>query len=729
MVKNKRELNNDWTQNWNGSVAIKLTAVILWSVMIAAFTLTAPIMLTYEEEKIKEYLLQDHTLLSEIEKNIKENKSAAEIKTALINFKNINNNMKYISISSPFIKLDIGNKDSTNFQFPDSKIVIDSNNIANITIQYEKLKRAVIVDRIKLGAGILLAAIIFGLFIYQITQNIVNKPIARLVELTHTISRGNQDIRFDEIRDDEFGELARFSNQMLDNINSNQKKLERGNKELLKEIQNREEALAASQQKSTFLANMSHEIRTPLSSIIGYSERLRYKNIESQSEKNEMLDTILLSSSHLLKLINDILDFSKIEANKLEIDKENFSLISTIEHTVSLLHNKAMENSNELTIDYIFPIPEKINNDATRTKQILLNLCSNALRFTKNGTVTIKVSFDKSENKLIVAVKDTGIGMPQKVLKTLFQPYSQADVKTTSLFGGTGLGLDISKKLAKLMGGSIDVKSTEDLGSIFTFNIDAGYSEGQPLITQLPKLTETPSQQYDSFDNVKFNGKVLLVEDTIEIRKLISAYMHDFGIELTTAENGKEGVDLAMSQHFDLVFMDIQMPIMNGREAITYLRDKDYSSPVVALTADVLTQQVAEYKSLGFVKTLAKPIIINDLLKTLSQYLTTRDTATKNDLNEKEIEEKGSTNILKIRSAFIKQLHNQTRDIEQAIAADDTERTQFILHKIQGVGGSVGLPEVSLKAKQLIELFNEKDKDIPKNEFKNFKALVKNISS
>ncbi|MGB5397745.1 MAG: ATP-binding protein, partial [Gammaproteobacteria bacterium] len=613
---------SDWTQNWNGSIAVKLTAIILWSVIVAAFAITVPLMVSHEDQILKVYMWNNQQLIYAIESGINKQQTESEIANTLQHFID-HSDVQYVSVTSAALTISIGRHSASGHQFPTTHLASASNLPVTITIVHKNLRRSLIIDRVLLGSSILAGAIIFGLFIFMVTRKVIHNPMRRFVDLTHELSRGAKDLRFDEARADEFGELARFSNQMLDNLELQRKKLLDTNQELISEIRNREEALAASQQKSTFLANMSHEIRTPLSSIIGYTERLRYKNIKSEDEKYKMLDIVLHSGNHLLSLINDILDFSKIEANKLEMQAEKFSIITLINHTVSLLEDKAMEQSTQIKVEYKFPVPEHINNDATRTKQILLNLCSNALRFTNNGIITLCIAFDQDKNQLVIAVKDTGIGMSEVVLNRLFRPYTQGNQDTSKKYGGTGLGLAISRRLCELMGGDITAKSTEGLGSIFTFRIDAGFERGQKLIHKHDPTANETYQYVEPRENISLSGSVLLIEDTVEICQLIKAYLEDYGIDVTTAENGKTGVELALSGDFDAVLMDIHMPVMNGKEAVKSLRDNHYNKPVIALTADALTQQIEEYKALGFTQILTKPVVINDLLTTLSAYMET----------------------------------------------------------------------------------------------------------
>jgi signal transduction histidine kinase/CheY-like chemotaxis protein/HPt (histidine-containing phosphotransfer) domain-containing protein len=734
---------SDWTQNWNGSIAVKLTAIILWSVMVAAFAITVPLMVSHENQILKEYLWNNQQLIYAIESGINKQQKESEIINTLQNFID-HSDVEYVSVTSAALTLAVGQLSSSGYQFPATHLASAEDLPVTITIAHKNLRRSLIIDRVLLGSSILAGAIIFGLFIFLVTRKVIHNPMRRFVDLTRELSRGAKNLRFDEARADEFGELARFSNQMLDNLELQRKKLLDTNQELIFEIRNREEALAASQQKSTFLANMSHEIRTPLSSIIGYTERLRYKNIKSEDEKYKMLDIVLHSSNHLLSLINDILDFSKIEANKLEMQAEQFSIITLISHTVSLLEDKAMEQSTQIKVEYMFPVPQYINNDATRTKQILLNLCSNALRFTKNGIITLCVAFDQDKNQLVITVKDTGIGMSEDVLNTLFRPYTQGNQDTSKKYGGTGLGLAISRRLCELMGGDITAKSTEGLGSILTFRIDAGYEREQKLIYENDSATNMSYQYVKPRENISLSGAVLLIEDTVEICQLIKAYLEDYGIDVTTAENGKAGVELALSGDYDAVLMDIHMPVLNGKEAVKLLRDNHYNKPVIALTADALTQQIEEYKSLGFTQILTKPFVINDLLMTLSAYLSTGESphteiadpvdAALTKLSKTENTSKTYPSILdtdrgkRLVEKFIDGLPGTLKEINTALAKHDIESLKDIFHQLKGVGGSLGFPLVTQLATDIeVPLANE-DFDRIKNKTNELNKLYAQIS-
>ncbi|OUS06660.1 hypothetical protein A9Q81_01895 [Gammaproteobacteria bacterium 42_54_T18] len=399
------------------------------------------------------------------------------------------------------------------------------------------------------------------------------------------------------------------------------KEKEQAEREREKNRVEKEVASASASAKGEFLANMSHEIRTPLTAIIGYSESLYDEELTFKEEQNAV-DTIIRSSHHLLGLIDDILDFSKIEAHQLEVEQIDVDIALLMKDIESYFIMKAVSQGLSFKIDYQFPIPSKVIADPKRLKQILLNLCSNALKFTKEGGVTIEVGWDEGRKLMRFAVCDTGIGLTEKQLGKLFQEFSQADESTARNFGGTGLGLVISKTLAELMGGTIDVTSVPGEGSCFSAYIGGELPDRQEWISSWDTSKKEDRKRVTKGLSIPvLSGKILYAEDNPVNQKLVAMLVKKTGAELILVENGKEAVEQVENNDFDLVLMDIQMPVMNGVDAIKSIRDKGYTLPILALTANVMQEDVKMYKKVGSNGCLAKPIVRPVFYQMLDSYL------------------------------------------------------------------------------------------------------------
>jgi len=399
------------------------------------------------------------------------------------------------------------------------------------------------------------------------------------------------------------------------------KEKEQAEREREKNRVEKEVASASASAKGEFLANMSHEIRTPLTAIIGYSESLYDEELTFKEEQNAV-DTIIRSSHHLLGLIDDILDFSKIEAHQLEVEQIDVDIALLMKDIESYFIMKAVSQGLYFKVDYQFPLPSKVIADPKRLKQILLNLCSNALKFTKEGGVTIEVGWDEGRKLMRFSVRDTGIGLTKKQLGKLFQEFSQADESTARNFGGTGLGLVISKTLAELMGGTIDVTSVPGEGSCFSAYIGGQLPDRKEWISSWDGVKkDTKKQSGKGLSVPVLSGRILYAEDNPVNQKLVAMLVKKTGAELTLVENGKEAVEQVESNDFDLVLMDIQMPVMNGVDAIKAIREKGYTLPILALTANVMQEDVKMYKKVGSNGCLAKPIVRPVFYQMLDSYL------------------------------------------------------------------------------------------------------------
>ena len=378
------------------------------------------------------------------------------------------------------------------------------------------------------------------------------------------------------------------------------------------EIENsRQKAVELDRSKSLFIANMSHELRTPLNAIIGFSQLLRMqKNLSDKV--HSYVEKINYSGEHLLKLINSILDFSKIEAGEVRLEHIKLDLYSIISTALVQQENQAKEKNIGLHIDYEENLTKLFLGDSLRLTQIITNLCSNALKFTHKGEVRVSVA-KVATNRIKIAVNDTGIGLSESDQTKLFKEFSQADNSTTREYGGTGLGLSISQALVKLMHGEIWVESEKGVGSSFIFEIDLEeYAESED---KLPELMKSLSALKDK--------SILLVEDNKMNQLLVVNLLEDSKINIDIANNGLEAVQMksAVKEPYNLILMDIQMPVMNGFEASRKIRESDKEIPIIALSANISRNDTHRIKEAGINEHLFKPIDTNKFFSCLLKYL------------------------------------------------------------------------------------------------------------
>ena len=352
----------------------------------------------------------------------------------------------------------------------------------------------------------------------------------------------------------------------------------------------KETAEAANQAKSDFLANMSHDIRTPMNAILGFTELLKRGYGRNEADAKKYLETIHSSGKHLLQLINDILDLSKIEAGQLDVERIPCSPHALVREVVDVLGVRAREKGITLEFSAHGEIPATIESDPTCLRRIITNLVGNALKFTERGgvTVTLRLAGDAPET-IAVDVADTGIGIAQDKLASMFDPFVQADSSVTRRFGGTGLGLTISRQFARALGGDIVVASELGRGTTFTATLKTGPLEGVRMLREEELVTEIAHD--DTADQMRWQfpaARVLVVDDGPENRELLRLVLSDTGLSMEEAENGKLGVELATAQAFDVILMDMQMPVMDGYTATRTLRAQGATLPIIALTANAM---------------------------------------------------------------------------------------------------------------------------------------------
>ncbi len=381
-------------------------------------------------------------------------------------------------------------------------------------------------------------------------------------------------------------------------------------------IDARDAAESGARIKSSFLANMSHEIRTPMTAIIGYAELIGSEDL-SDEERAQHISALQSNGEHLMQLVNDILDLSKIESERVELEYSDCSPFELIDGVVSMMRVRAKERDLALAAEYHGPCPERVRVDPLRIRQILINLLGNALKFTSEGGVRLVVRFDGSgteSGRMTIRVIDTGIGMTPDQKDRLFQPFVQADTSMTRRFGGTGLGLAIARRLARQMGGDLNADSTLGEGSTFTLAVPVGDLRDVPTCeAPAESINAAPAEEDEDSNAQPLDAKILLVEDGPDNRRLITFHLKRAGAEVVSAENGAEGVEIALKAReegrpFDLVLMDMQMPVMDGYTAARTLRSQAFAEPIIALTAHGLSGDRQKCIEAGCDDYLTKPL-------------------------------------------------------------------------------------------------------------------------
>ncbi len=562
-----------------------------------------------------------------------------------------------------------------------------------------------------------------AVYVAFVLQRDIVRPIDHIADIARQVTDdGNYTLRVEGDVTGELGQLYRAFNRMLTQIQSSKEELQDANDNLEHRVTERTNELAravdaaesASRAKSDFLANMSHEIRTPLNAIMGFADLLHRNWVESPEERDEMLQMIHKSGRHLMTVLNDILDLSKIESGRLELDIRSESPHQVISEVISLMRVSFREKN--LTLDYAWegPIPTLIETDTVRLRQILMNLLGNSKKFTKTGGVHVIAKLDRvaAPPRLVVEVIDTGIGIPPDQHEQIFEPFVQADTSVTRKYGGTGLGLSISRRLARMLGGDLKVDSRPGDGSNFHLTIAVGELHDTTFapsgsvgdIVPARTVSETTQTRTQSLKGLR----VLVVDDGPTNRKLISLVLTRAGAELFEAENGREACDLVLSARpFDVILLDMQMPIMDGYAAAKKLREAGITMPIVALTAHAMTGDREKCLLAGCSDFLTKPVGADELLSAMVEIHARLGLAANKPTNASELPPIYSKlptedpEFAEIAADFVIALKQEVQQLSEAVFLRDPVNTLVSAHWIKGSGGTAGFPCFTSHAAQI----------------------------
>ena len=514
-----------------------------------------------------------------------------------------------------------------------------------------------------------------------------------------------------------------------------------------------ENAETANRAKSEFLANMSHEIRTPMNAILGFTEVLKRGYGKNHGNSTKYLDTIHSSGKHLLTLINDILDLSKVESGRLEIDKVCCSPHVIIREVIQVIGIKAREKGISLDLEIKGSVPETIVCDPARLRQIVTNLIGNSIKFTEQGGVKIILRHRHMHDvsTLLIDVSDTGIGISEEKLGVIFDPFVQADSSVHRTFGGTGLGLAISRKFARALDGDISVSSEFGKGTTFTVSVDTGPLNNVQFIDA--ETVESVDQKTESTGHKHWvfpPANILVVDDGKENRELLQLVLEDVGLRVELAENGRIGLEKTQKQAFDIILMDIQMPVMDGITAVGLMRKNGIDAPIIALTANAMKGVEQECTAAGYSGYQSKPLDLELLIETLARLLHISPTD-RNAVTETTECAEGTANpsdedwplisrlsdnsryhpIIRI---FAERLDVQLAEMESAWQQKNYDVLASLAHWLKGAGGTVGFDMFTEPAKELEKLVEnqqsaEIESAIAKLRYLNDRIVVPGVDS
>ncbi|MCP3850572.1 MAG: response regulator [Gammaproteobacteria bacterium] len=645
-------LSDDWTKNWQASIAVKITAVVMWAIIPFGFVIALLLVNNIKvdvEQSINDDadILLNHARVLFWENNAyNSNKVVKELKNTLK--KSIYCKILFTANDSLPISI-FANDCQQKTELIEKKyyfttLVDFRPKELTLVLSYQPVKQIMLKRRSDVIVIMITIVIVLGLVLTWVIRLLVLRPLLKMVEATRLISEGKHELRLNFFQDDEFGHLATFLNKMLDQIFEQQKNLKHANLELMKEVAERnrialelrasrdqleklvdertadlavarDQALDANKAKSLFLANMSHEIRTPLNSILGYSQLLHRES--SFTEKQlKSLKIIEESGNHLLGLLNDILDISKIEAGKMVLNNISFDLTELLKGLSQVFQERCSEKQLDWCEQINFSEQHLVFSDPQKIRQILINLIGNAIKFTDTGRISLHVEMGE-ENTYLFEVSDTGPGIPEDEMGNIFTAFHQE--KTGLLKGGTGLGLAITKKQLQLLDSELGVSSEVGKGCTFSFSLTLesaqdGFEIRQEGSTNVIRLATAGSI------------KTMVVDDIDLSRNLLVDMLGEINASVLSATNGLDAIkqlEQCTPENLpDIIFMDIHMPIMDGIQAVKEVKEK-YKQDIIciAVTASAMDYSDEKYKKSGFDDYISKPYRFEAVFECMENHL------------------------------------------------------------------------------------------------------------